>query len=129
MLNDVANVDLEIGDYGAAAGALVEALAIFHKLGHRRGVARGLALLSFCASRQNRDETAVRLASAAAAVRLRIGAPLRPLEHARIDETLAQARERIDPEAYAAAWREGRTATMDSILASEAGARRPAANY
>ena len=65
---------------------------------------------------ERRDEAAVRLASAAAAIRQRIGAPIKPSERARIDETLAHAREHIDPEVYAVAWRDARTATLESIL-------------
>ena len=58
----------------------------------------------------------MRLASAAAAFRQRIGAPIKPSERARIDETLAHARARIDPEVYAVASREAPTATLDSIV-------------
>ena len=123
VLTDVADVDLHTGNYAAANGALLEALGIFRELGHQRGVARQLERLSWCAGCQHRDEAAVKLASAAAAIRQRIGAPIKPSERARIDETLAHAKARIDPDVYAVAWREARTATLDSILETETSVR------
>ncbi len=123
VLTDVADVDLCTGNYAAANSALLEALGIFCELGHQRGVARQLERLSWCAGCEGRDEPAVRLASAAAAIRQRIGAPIKPSERARIDETLAHAREHIDPEVYAVAWRDARTATLESILEMALSAR------
>ena len=123
VLTDMADVDLGTGNYAAANAALLEALGTFRALGHQRGVARQLERLSWCAGCQRRDDAAVRLASAAAATRQRIGAPIKASERARIDETLANARARIDPEAYAVAWREARTATLDSILEAELSVR------
>jgi tetratricopeptide (TPR) repeat protein len=119
VLTDMADVDLRTENYAAANRALLEALGLFRELGHQRGIARQLERLSWCAGCQRRDEAAVRLASAAAAIRQRIGAPNKPSERARIDETLLHARARIDPETYAVAWREARTATLDSILETE----------
>jgi hypothetical protein len=112
-------VDLRTGFHAAATGALLEALGIFRDLGHQRGVARQLERLSWCAGLQQRDEAAVRLAGAATAIRQRIGAPIKAAERARVDETLARARARIDPDAYEVAWRVGRTAALDAILQTE----------
>jgi predicted ATPase/serine/threonine protein kinase len=116
VLTDVADVDLRTENYTAANRALLEALGLFRDLGHQRGVARQLERLAWCAGCQRRDEAAVRLASAAAAIRQRIGTPNKPSERARIDETLVHARARIDQDTYAVAWQEARTATLDSIL-------------
>ena len=49
--------------------SLTEALQAFRALGHQRGVVRQLEALSWCASCQSRDEAAVALAGAAAAIR------------------------------------------------------------
>jgi predicted ATPase len=119
VLTDVADVDLHSGNHAAASGALLEALGIFRELGHRRGVARQLERLAWCAGCQRRDAAAVRLAGAAVAIRQQIGAPIKPAERTRIDQLLARAKERLDPDAYAAAWREARTATLDAILETE----------
>ncbi len=99
MLADLASVDLQAGEYAAADRSLREAIQAFRGLGHQRGVARQLESLSWCASCQSRDEAAVVLASAAAAIRQRIGAPAKQAERERIERTLAQARVRLGPEA------------------------------
>ena len=73
VLADLASVDLQAGEYAEADRSLEEAVQAFRALGHQRGVARQLESLSWCASCQSRDEAAVVLASAAAAIRHRIG--------------------------------------------------------
>jgi non-specific serine/threonine protein kinase len=124
VLSDLASIDLEVGEYAQADGALREAIQAFRDLGYQRGVARQMESLAWCSSCQSRDETAVVLASAAAAIRHRIGAPAKQAERERIDRTLAQARTRISPDVYANAWREGVTATLDRILGNETAPRR-----
>ena len=123
VLADLASVDLQAGEYAEADRSLKEAVQAFRALGHQRGVARQLESLSWCASCQSRDEAAVVLASAAAAIRQKIGAPAKQAEREKIERTLAQARTRISAEAYASAWREGLTATLDRILGIETAPR------
>jgi predicted ATPase/serine/threonine protein kinase len=118
VLADLARVDVEARHYPAAVGSLTEALLAFRDLGHQRGVARQLESLSWCASQQGRHRDAVALAGAAAAIRLKIGSPARDVERARIDDALALARDRMPAEGYAEAWRTGRSATLDELLAT-----------
>ena len=115
MLADLARIDLQAGDYTAANDSLRRALHAFRALGHQRGVARQLESLSWCASCQSRDDEAVALASAAAAIRLKIGMPAKEAEREQIDRTLAAARARLSPLAYKKAWREGRTAPLERV--------------
>ena len=117
VLADLGRVDVDAHDYPAAVGSLTGALAAFRELGHQRGVARQLELLAWCASQQGRDGEAVAMASAATVIRLKIGSPARDAERGRINEALALARGRMTPEGYADAWRHGRTATLDDLLA------------
>jgi predicted ATPase/serine/threonine protein kinase len=123
VLTDLAQVDLQAGDYAAADRSLAAALGALDAIGHKRGVARQLELLASCAGLQSRDVEAVRLASAAAAIRLRIGAPAKPLEREKVDDTLARARARLGADAYSEAWREGRTASLERILRGGARSR------
>jgi tetratricopeptide (TPR) repeat protein len=116
VLADLAHIDLKALDYTAAARLLKEALQAFHALGHQRGVARQLESLAWCAGCQSRSDEAVTLASAAAAIRLKIGTPAKQAEQERIDSTLTAARTRIGNEAFENAWKEGRTAPLDRIL-------------
>ena len=119
MLADLASIDLQAGQYAEAERSLKEAVEAFRALGHQRGVARQLESLSWCASCQSRDEAAVVLASAAAAIRQKIGAPPKPAERETIEGTLARVRARISADAFAQAWREGLTAPLDRILGAE----------
>jgi non-specific serine/threonine protein kinase len=116
VLADLARVDIDAGDYAAARAALTLAVRDFQQLGHQRGVARQLELLAWCASRESRDDAAVALASAAAAIRRKIGSRLRHDEHDRIQQTLAMAQARLTPEAYADAWHDGPTTSLDQLL-------------
>ena len=116
VLTDLAQVDLQAENYAQADSWLKEALRAFRELGHQRGVARQLESLSWCATCQSRDEQAVALAGAAAAIRQRIAAPAKADERQRIERTLTQARARIEPDAYASAWREGYLAPLDRLL-------------
>jgi tetratricopeptide (TPR) repeat protein len=117
VLADLAAVEMLAGDHAAATFALTEALQAFRGLGHQRGIARQLESLVWCAARQAQDARAVALASAAASIRLRVGSPARQSERNKVDEVLAKARARMTADEYAQAWRRGRTAPLDSVLA------------
>jgi predicted ATPase len=117
-LTDLANIDLQAEDYNAAAASLAEALNALHALGHQRGVARRLEALSWCAGRQARHSVAVRLASAAAAIRERILVPAGDAERGQIAHTMAEARQLLDRADYDQAWAEGHKMTMDQIFDS-----------
>ena len=119
MLADLASVDLQAGEYANADRSITAALQAFRALGHQRGVARQLESLAWCASCQSRDESAVRLASAAAAIRRRIGAPAKQKEKDTVERTLAQASTRLTLEAFAHAWKDGLTGTLDHLLGVE----------
>jgi predicted ATPase/serine/threonine protein kinase len=123
VLTDLAGVDLQAGEYVQADRSLREALRVFRELGHQRGVAKQLESLSWCAICQSRDEAAVTLVSAAAAIRQRMAASAKAAEREKIDRTLDQARSRLTAEAYENAWREGHTAPLDRILEIETVAR------
>jgi tetratricopeptide (TPR) repeat protein len=117
VLTDLAGVDLAAGEFVEADRSLREVIQVFRALGHQRGVARQLESLAWCASCQFRDDAAVRLAGAAAAIRHRIAAPPKRAERTTVERTLLQARARIGDEAYSNAWKEGQAATLDGILA------------
>jgi predicted ATPase/serine/threonine protein kinase len=117
VLTDLAIIDLQDGNYVAASGSLGEAFQICRELGHQRGVARQLELLSWCAGGQSRDVEAVALASAAAAIRSKVGMLEKREERERLDQTLALARTRLGADAFANAWSNGRGANLDGLVA------------
>jgi len=91
VLTDLANVDLQAGDHPHADRSFKDALKAFRELGHQRGAARQLESLAWCATCQARDEQAVALTSAAAAIRQPIAAPPKPAEREKIERALTQA--------------------------------------
>jgi predicted ATPase/serine/threonine protein kinase/Tfp pilus assembly protein PilF len=119
VLTDLAGVDLQAEKFAEAEASLKEAVRTLRVLGHQRGIARQLETLAWCASHQSRDEEAIALTSAATAIRQRLGAPAKPAEKEKIERTLALARTRLGPDAYADAWKQGLTATLDQILGVE----------
>ncbi len=109
----------QAGEHADADRSITAALQAFRALGHQRGVARQLESLAWSASCQSRNEAAVRLTGAAAAIRHRIGAPARQRERDMVERTLTQASTRLTPEVYAHAWKDGLTATLDGLLAEQ----------
>ena len=120
VLADLASVDVQAEDYAAADTSLRAVIQAFRELGHQRGVARQLELLSWCASRRSRDNSAVVLAGAAAAIRHRIGTPADQRARERSELMLAEVRTRLTTEAYAEAWKEGLTSSLDRVLGIDA---------
>ena len=116
VLSDLAQINMRRHDHDAATGLLKEALQAYRALGHQRGIARQLESLSLCAGSQARDDEAVTLASAAAAIRTRIGMPHKPAERVRFDQALGLARSRLSKDDYEKAWDAGRSVSLDRIL-------------
>ncbi len=110
------SVNIDARDHEAATGLLKEALQAYRALGHQRGIARQLESLALCAGNQARDDEAVTLASAAAAIRTKIGMPHKPAERVRFDQALELARARLSQDAYEKAWDAGRSVSLDRIL-------------
>ena len=116
VLSDLGHLERRAANDDAADVLLRQALVAFRQLGHQRGVARQLEALSCGAGRTGREAEAVALASAAAAIRARIGAPLKQDEQEKVNETLTRARARLDAAAYDHAWQRGRKETIDLLL-------------
>ncbi len=116
VLSDLGHLERRAANDDAANVLFRQALVAFRQLGHQRGVARQLEALSCGAGRTGREAEAVALASAAAAIRARIGAPLKQDEQEKVNETLTRARARLDAAAYEQAWQRGRKETIDTLL-------------
>ena len=121
-LNDLAAVSLRRGDAALACGFSAEALALQRRISDRAGIAVSLAGLGAVAHARGRADLAARLFGAADALRRALGATLAPAERARHDATLAAVRADLGPEAFAAAWAAGRSATPDAVAGLAAAA-------
>jgi predicted ATPase len=106
-LADLGTLAREHGDSGRAHSLYRESLRIFQELKHKRGIARLLECLACSEAVQLHVERSLRLAGAAAALRLNIGAPLTPAEQVKLEAILSPARQILSNPEGASAWLEG----------------------
>jgi predicted ATPase len=116
VLRDLGGLAYRGGDYRLAQGLYKEAVVIFHKLGHRRGMALMLEHLAACANKSDRPDWALKLASAAAAMRENLGISVSTAEHEQLDQTIHAACERLPKPEQSKAWAEGRSMTANQVL-------------
>jgi predicted ATPase/DNA-binding winged helix-turn-helix (wHTH) protein len=114
-LTDLGSIDCDQGNHAPARAAYREALEIFAILGHRRGMARALEGSAILALAQGHATRALKLAAAAAHLRLLIGAPQPQAEQWKLDQTLQPAW-KILGENAAGAWTEGSTMTPEQAI-------------
>jgi len=89
---------------------------MFQDLGHKRGIARVLECFSITAAAQSRPEQSLRLAGAAAALRMHIGSPLIPAEQSRLDKQLESARNMLTNAAGLEVWSSGWEMSLDEAV-------------
>jgi tetratricopeptide (TPR) repeat protein len=112
-LSDLASLSCDQGNDVEARRLYGESIRMFKELGHKRGIARALECLAASAAAQSKAEQSLHLAGAAAALRQRLGAPLTPNEHARLEKALEFARRTIGDAAGLRAWMEGWAMPLD----------------
>ncbi|HXH65579.1 MAG TPA: tetratricopeptide repeat protein [Candidatus Limnocylindrales bacterium] len=115
-LADLGTMAREERDFSAAHSLYRESLKLFQELEHKRGIARLLECFACTAAAESHSERALRLAGAAAALRQKIGAPLTPVEKARLEGYLECAHPGLSESSGAAAWREGWEFAMDRAV-------------
>lgn len=129
-LTDLGYSHCEQAEYGAAHAAYQEALEIFRSLGHRRGIARVLEGFACLAAACGHATAALRLAAAAAGLRVSISAPLPHSEQQKLDRHLSCAWEALGRSAAESAWAEGSAMSVqqavDCFLDEETPASSPA---
>jgi predicted ATPase/DNA-binding CsgD family transcriptional regulator len=102
-----------------------EALRLWDKTGQRVCLAASLEALAGLAADQGRGEHAARLFGAAHAFRRAIGYVRASAEQAAHDADLASARQRLSPQAFAAAWEQGEALSLEEAVAYAAKGRGP----
>ncbi|MGH9812362.1 MAG: tetratricopeptide repeat protein, partial [Candidatus Acidiferrales bacterium] len=106
-LADLGNLARDERNYDAARSLYRESMRMFQGLQHKRGIARLLECFACLAAAQAEPERALRFAGAAAALRQTLGAPLTAGEQAKVETSLAPARQALTTTAAAAAWQQG----------------------
>jgi hypothetical protein len=103
-----------------------EALGVRREIGERTGIGESLEALAAVAAEDGRFDHAAVLLGAADALRTSLGVPVQVARVADYDRLVARTKEALDPPAFAAAWDEGASMSLDEavLFASGDGERR-----
>ena len=104
------------GDYGRARTMVVEGLTLVGELGNKFFIALCLEFLAGIDQIQKQPERAARLYGVVEALRQDIGTPIPPVDRDDYDRSVAAVRAELGEEAFAAAWAEGRTMTIEDAV-------------
>jgi predicted ATPase/DNA-binding SARP family transcriptional activator len=111
------NVEREAGDYAQAAICYQESLLLRREQGDALTTAYSLEDFAGLAGRQGQYARAARLLGAAEALAATMGRTLPVANRAEYERTVEAAHADLSAEAFAAAWEQGRTMTMDLAIA------------
>ncbi|HKG53401.1 MAG TPA: hypothetical protein VKB04_04015, partial [Anaerolineales bacterium] len=114
--SEMAHVARQIGNYEEALALYRETLPEWQKIGHRGAVAHQLECFAFIAKAQEQGERAVRLMSAAEALRAASSSPRTPQERIEYDRELAGLRAAMDERTFHLLWAEGQSMNMDQAI-------------
>src|SRR5262249_31901918 len=110
------NVATVQGDYASAHTLYEESLGLFRELGDKGGIANALQAFAALSAAQGQEKRVATVWGAVERLREEIGAPLPPNEREDYDRQVSSARLALGEEAFAAAWAEGRTMTLEQAI-------------
>jgi tetratricopeptide (TPR) repeat protein len=119
MLAALARAAIRQGDYATARRFFEESLALARQASDKLSIAADLEGLAEVVAAQRHPLWAARLWGAAAALREALGAPIPLIDRASYEAAVAAARTQLCPDRFDAAWAEGRSMTLEQVLASE----------
>jgi predicted ATPase/DNA-binding CsgD family transcriptional regulator len=106
-------------DYAAAHAFYQESLAISGEVGEKWVATLCLTGLGEVVATQGKPAWAARLWGAAESLRTVTGASLPPAERATYERSVTAARAQLGEQAFAAAWAQGRTMTLEQALSTQ----------
>jgi hypothetical protein len=112
----MAHVARQRGNYKEALALYRETLPDWQKIGHRGAVAHQLESLAFIAKAQEQTERAVKLMSAAEALREASNSPRTPQEQIEYDRGLASLRAGMDEKTFDVLWAEAQSMSMEKAI-------------
>ena len=118
-LAHLGSVALRMGEYYESLSFYRQSLALNLEHGYKYGIAEDLAGLAEVASLLGQAEQAVRLLGAVEALREASNIRLSPLRRAEYERTVEGIHAHLDDAAFAKAWKEGHTMTLDEVLAAQ----------
>jgi len=116
-LETLGSIVLSQGDLERAIACFTEGLSVAQEQGNQTFIAWHLMGLARGAVKQNQLKRAARLLGAAE-VRYDINKELNPNQRDDYERTVGSVRARLGEQAFTAAWAEGRTMTLEQILAA-----------
>ena len=118
MLYVLGRVEAQRGDLRAARGRCVESLALAQEMGPKWIIPFNLEGLAGVLATQGELRWAAHLWGAAEVLREGTTYPLPPVDRPLYGRAVATARVQLGDQAFAAAWQEGRTMTLEQVLAA-----------
>jgi predicted ATPase/serine/threonine protein kinase len=115
-LTDLGHLACSEGDCTSAEELYAKGLRLFSESGEIREIARILEGMARAAVTAEKDERALRLGGAAAALRQRYGTPLTPPAQTRVERGLEDARRHLTSSTAARAWMEGSRMTLKMAI-------------
>ena len=113
------SISFSQGDYAVARTLMEESLEICRELDLKWDIAACLEGLAAVVAAQGEPVRAAWFMSAAQALREAIGMPLPSLLHAMHEFTIASVHAQLGEQAFAVAWAEGRSMTLEQALAAQ----------
>jgi predicted ATPase/class 3 adenylate cyclase len=114
--SEMAHVARQLGNYEEALALYRETLPEWQEIGHRGAVAHQLECFAFIAKAQEEGERAVKLMSAAEALRRGSSSQRTPQERIEYDRELAGLRAGMDEKAFNSLWAEGQSMNMEQAI-------------
>jgi tetratricopeptide (TPR) repeat protein len=114
--SSMAHVARQMGNYPEALALYRETLPDWQKIGHRGAVAHQLECMAYIAKVREEGERAVKLMSAAQALREASNSPRTPQERIEYDRELEGLRAGIDEKTFHILWEEGRSMNMEAAI-------------
>jgi predicted ATPase/serine/threonine protein kinase/DNA-binding CsgD family transcriptional regulator len=118
-LAHLGSVALRMGEYHESATRYQQSLAINSEQGYKEGIAEDLTGLAEVTNLLGQPEHAARLLGAVEALREASSIRLSPLHRAEYERTIEGIHAHLDDPAFANAWKEGHTMTLDEVLAAQ----------
>jgi predicted ATPase len=114
--SEMAHAARQMGNYPEALALYRETLPDWQEIGHRGAVAHQLECMAFIAKAQEQGERAVKLMSAAEALRKASNSARTPQEKIEFDRELAGLRAGLDEKTFDLLWAEGQSLDMDQAI-------------
>jgi hypothetical protein len=120
MQSERAHVERQMGHFPQALALYAKTITRWQELGHRAALAHELECFAFIAIAQSQAQWAAQRAAcllgAAEALRESLDAPMRANERGQYDQNLAALHLQMDAGAFATAWAQGRSLTMEQAV-------------